>query len=160
PAVTQLKALTPYSRGRIPVVFVHGTASSAGRWAEMLNELDNDPALIDRFQFWFFQYDTGNPILYSAMLLREALTDRGHALDPTGSDPALQDMVVIGHSQGGLLTKVTAIDSGTAFWDGVAKKPFDPEDFSPETAALIQRALFVKPLPFVKRVVFISTPHH
>ena len=32
------------------VVFVHGTASSAGRWAELYNELDNDPrpVTIDR----------------------------------------------------------------------------------------------------------------
>jgi hypothetical protein len=26
-------------------------------------------------------------------------------------------MVVIGHSQGGLLTKLTAIDTGTRLWD-------------------------------------------
>ena len=25
-------------------------------------------------------------------------------------------MIVLGHSQGGLLTKLTAIDSGNAFW--------------------------------------------
>ena len=29
----------PYRRGHIPVVFVHGTASSPARWAEMFNEL-------------------------------------------------------------------------------------------------------------------------
>ena len=37
--------LSPYQPGRIPVVFVHGTASSPARWAEMLNELQNDPDL-------------------------------------------------------------------------------------------------------------------
>ena len=30
---SRLVALSPYERGRIPVVLVHGTASSAGRWA-------------------------------------------------------------------------------------------------------------------------------
>jgi len=154
----QLRAMRPYRPGRIPVVFVHGTASSAGRWAEMLNELDNDPRLAGKFQFWFFSYDTGNPILYSAMILREALTERVAALDPDGTDWALHQMVVIGHSQGGLLTKLTAVDSGSAFWDGASKLPFDQVQVSPETKDLLHRAMFVSPLPFVKRLVFIATP--
>ena len=51
--------------GRIPVVFVHGTASSPARWAEMLNEIINDRELWSRYQIWLFTYNTGNPILYS-----------------------------------------------------------------------------------------------
>jgi len=61
---------------------------------------------------WFFTYDTGNPVLYSAALLREALRDAVRKLDPAGADPALSEMVVIGHSQGGLLTKAMAVDTG------------------------------------------------
>ena len=33
---SRLVALSPYRPGRIPVVLVHGTASSAGRWAQMV----------------------------------------------------------------------------------------------------------------------------
>jgi hypothetical protein len=44
-ARAQLLFMQPYRRGRIPVVFVHGTASSPGRWADMMNSLDNDPWL-------------------------------------------------------------------------------------------------------------------
>jgi hypothetical protein len=47
-------------------------------------------------------YDTGNPIGYSAMLLRESLKSAVARLDPDGRDPALNRMVVLGHSQGGL----------------------------------------------------------
>ncbi len=36
-APTRLAALQPHHAGRFPVVFVHGTASSAARWADMLN---------------------------------------------------------------------------------------------------------------------------
>ena len=68
-------------------------------------------------------------------------------------------MVIIGHSQGGLLTKMTVVDSGSRFWDAVSKVPFDQADLDPETRALVARAAFVKPLPFVKRVIFIATPH-
>jgi hypothetical protein len=154
-----LVSTAPYLRGRIPVVFVHGTASSLGRWAEMYNVLQNDPVVRQRYQFWFFSYDSGAPIAYSAMLLREALTDAVGRLDPEGRDPALRQMVVAGHSQGGLLAKMTVVSSGNRFWDAVSPKPFGEVTLSAETRSLVQRALFVEPLPFVTRVVFMSTPH-
>ena len=50
-------------------------------------------------------------------------------------------------------------DSGTRFWDALTDVPFDKIDVSPETRALIQRAMFFEPQPYVKRVVFIATPH-
>jgi pimeloyl-ACP methyl ester carboxylesterase len=155
---SQLVALHPYQPGLIPVVLVHGTASSPGRWADMTNELRNDPLIRERFQFWYFFYDTGNPIAYSAMLLREALTKTLQSVDPGGMDPALKEMVVIGHSQGGLLAKMTAIDSGTRFWDNISSKPFNEAEMKEETRDLLRRALFIKPLPFVKRLIFIATP--
>ncbi|MCK6556471.1 alpha/beta hydrolase [Candidatus Binatia bacterium] len=151
--------LYPYRRGRIPVVFVHGTASSPVRWAEMANELMNDPVLGQRYQFWFFLYNTGNPVPYSAMRLREALQRVVATMDPTGSDPALRRMVLIGHSQGGLLTKMTVVSSGTRFWDASIDVPFERADLSPETKDLLRRSMFVEPLPFVTEVVFIATPH-
>ncbi len=154
-----LYMMSAYRPGRIPVVFVHGTASSPLRWAEMVNELANDPALRGRLQFWYFMYNTGNPILLSAAKLREALTAIVAEKDPEGRDPALRQMVVIGHSQGGLLTKLTVVDSGTRFWDKVSSEPIDDLNVRPETRALLREALFVEPLPFVKTVVFVATPH-
>ena len=58
-----LMMINPYRRGRIPVVLIHGTASSPARWAAMINELQNDPVLRERVQLWLFMYDTSNPIL-------------------------------------------------------------------------------------------------
>ncbi len=151
--------LHPYRPGRIPVVLVHGTASSPARWAEMVNELENDPVLRGRFQFWLFQYNTGQPVLYSAYLMRRALTATVAEVDPVGQDPALRRMVIIGHSQGGLLTKLMAVPSGTRFWDNVSKVPFDQVEMAPETQRLARDAMFFEPVPNVERVVFISTPH-
>jgi len=68
-------------------------------------------------------------------------------------------MVLIGHSQGGLLTKMTVVDSGTRFWDNFTKVPFEKAELDSETRDLLARAMFVKPLPFVRRVIFIATPH-
>ncbi|MCW5784491.1 MAG: alpha/beta fold hydrolase [Nitrospirales bacterium] len=156
----QLAALEPYRPGRIPVVFVHGTASGPGRWADMLNDLIVDQKIRDRFQFWFFSYNTGNPILYSASGLHDALQQTVQHLGEKYHDPALQNMVVIGHSQGGLLTKLIAIDSGTTFWDSFSSEPLETFVASPTTQDFLRKSFFIKPLPFVKRVVFIATPHH
>jgi pimeloyl-ACP methyl ester carboxylesterase len=154
-----LVSLTPYSPGRIPVVFVHGTASSPGRWADMANDLLADPWIRQRCQLWFFMYDTGNPIAYSGLLLREKLSDAVARLDPGGQDACLRQMVVLGHSQGGLLTKLTAIDTGSRLWDAVSRVPLDEVPASNEFRDLLARALFVHPLPFVRRLVFVATPH-
>jgi pimeloyl-ACP methyl ester carboxylesterase len=155
---SRLAALSPYKPGRIPVVLVHGTGSSAGRWGDMVNELDNDPRIREHFQFWLFSYNTGNPVLYSAMRLRESLSAALERLDPEHTDPALRSMVVIGHSQGGLLAKLTAIESDTLFWDHVSKTPLEKLALTQASRDLLYRMSFFHPLPFVRRLVFIATP--
>jgi pimeloyl-ACP methyl ester carboxylesterase len=154
-----LAMMHPYRPGRIPVVLVHGTASSPARWAELFNEISHDPVVSGRYQFWLFQYNTGQPILYSAMLLRRALRSVLSEIDPSGKDEALRRMVMIGHSQGGLLTKLMAINSGTRFWNNVTDKPFDQFEMPPESRQLVRETMFFEPVPTLRRVVFIATPH-
>ena len=149
----------PYQRGRIPVVFVHGTFSSPVWWAEMINTLRSDPEIRRRYQFWYFIYNSRNPVPYSAVKLRECLTAKIKQLDPEGTDAALQQMVVIGHSQGGLLTKLTATDTGDALWQAAGVKSLEDSSITEKQRQLILQYTVFKPLPFVKQVVFISTPH-
>ncbi|MDD1620097.1 MAG: alpha/beta hydrolase [Methylococcaceae bacterium] len=155
-----LFTIYPYRPGKIPLVLVHGTASSPLRWAEMINELEGDPSIREKYQVWAFLYDSANPINYSAGVLREALENTLNEFDPERKDAALQQMVVIGHSQGGLLTKMTAIDNGNLFWNLISDTPFDKIKVGPDVESLLKRSIFFKPLPFVKRVVFIATPQH
>ena len=154
-----LGLMHPYRPGRIPVVFIHGTASSPARWAPMLNELENDPVLRDRMQFWFFTYNTSNPILLSAKELRDALNKVLADLDPEGRDPALRQMVLIGHSQGGLLARLMETDSGTRFWDNITREPLAHLRMSEDLRELVRSSMFFEPLPFVKEIIFICTPH-
>jgi pimeloyl-ACP methyl ester carboxylesterase len=156
---TQLAAVQPHEPGRFPVVLVHGTASSAARWADVLNDLSSDPQIRDRFEFWFFSYETGNPIPYSALQLRRALEQAVASLDPAGKDLALRNMVLIGHSQGGLLVKMTAIETGSQLWDHISREPLDQLRLQPETRELLRQSMFLEPEPFVGRVVFVATPH-
>jgi pimeloyl-ACP methyl ester carboxylesterase len=148
----------PHRRGRIPLVFVHGTASNPSVWLNMINDLDSDPAIRQRYEVWLFRYDSGQPILYSGMMLRRALSGLVQALHADGPDPCVDEMVVIGHSQGGLLVKLTAIHSGDLFWRNASDVPIDDIEVSDQTRALLEEVMFVEPLPFVSRVVFIATP--
>jgi pimeloyl-ACP methyl ester carboxylesterase len=154
-----LFALEPHRHGRIPVVLVHGTASSPLRWADMVNDLLEDAAIRDHYEFWSFTYNTGNPIPISANVLRHALENAVQSLGGVQADPALGEMVVIGHSQGGLLTKLISIDSGTKLWDAISSKPVDELNLKPETKSLLKESLFVQHLPFIRTVIFIATPH-
>jgi pimeloyl-ACP methyl ester carboxylesterase len=155
----RLAALEPRRRGRMPVVLIHGTASSPFRWADMVNDLTEDPRIRENFEFWFFSYATGNPVPYSALLLRESLQAATEQLNGEGVDPALCRMVLVGHSQGGLLARMMTVDSGTRLWDAVSRQPLDQLRLPPDSQAMMRGALFVEPLPQVERVIFIATPH-
>jgi pimeloyl-ACP methyl ester carboxylesterase len=156
---TGIRLMQPYSPGKIPVVFVHGTASSPVWWAEMANTLRADPVIREHYQFWMFNYASGRPITYSAGILRNDLTDMAKFLDPDDKDDALQHMVVIGHSQGGLLAKLTATDTGDKLWRLVSATNIDELQMDAPTRELLRTNFFFKPLPCVSRVIFIATPH-
>ena len=149
----------PYRPGKIPVVFVHGTASNPVWWVEMFNTLRFDPLVREKYQFWYFAYTSNKAVAASAAELRDALRDKVAALDPQGKDPALQQMVVAGHSQGGLLTKFIAVDSGDSLLRALTGKDRDALEMPAESKARLSKLLIVKPLPFVKTVIFLSTPH-
>jgi pimeloyl-ACP methyl ester carboxylesterase len=150
----------PYEAGKIPVVLVHGTMSSPVWWAEMLNTLAADPQIREKFQFWLYLYDSGKPIVYSARNFQEALESHLKKCDPKGADPALTNLVVIGHSQGGLLTRLVSTDTGEAIIRGISGKTLQELKLSTEENALVQRYAVFKAMPQVSRVIFISTPHH
>ena len=86
-AKDHLFALEPHRRGRIPVVLVHGTASSPFRWADMVNDLLEDKEIRDHYEFWFFTYNTGNPIPLSADVLRHSLEDAVKSLGRRAGRP-------------------------------------------------------------------------
>jgi pimeloyl-ACP methyl ester carboxylesterase len=156
---TGLYSMQPYAPGRMQVVFVHGTLSSPVWWAEMWNTLLADAVLRERCQVWNFVYNSGNPISSSARRLRTAIRDMVKELDPEGKDPGLQNIVVIGHSQGGLLARMTATEVGDRLWRVATDKDVDDLDLDDEDKAKLRRVYFYPPLPCVKRVVFLSTPH-
>lgn len=141
------------------MIFVHGLWSSPKAWTEMFNDLRADPVLRERYQFWFFAYPTGNPFPYSAAVLRHSLDQARQTFDPAAQDPALDQMVLVGHSMGGLLSRLLIQDSGNALWDVFSDRPFDELKAGPEAKARIRDVLFFEARPYIRRAVFIATPH-
>lgn len=149
----------PYRPGKIPVVFVHGTASNPVWWVKMFNTLRFDPLIRENYQFWFFVYTSNKIVAGSAAELRDALLDKVVTLDPQEKDPALQQMVVVGHSQGGLLTKFTAVDTDEILVHALTGKSLDALEMPEESKDRLRHLLVFKHLSFVKKVIFLSTPH-
>jgi pimeloyl-ACP methyl ester carboxylesterase len=158
---TGIQMLQQYEPGKIPVVMVHGLLSSPLTWTPLYNDLMADPAIRKRFQFWAYFYPTGEPYLVTAADLRKQLTQMRANLDPEGKDPALDQMVFLGHSMGGLISHLLTVDSGGDFWREVSNsdRPFESLDLSPETRAALRPVFFFQPVPCVRRVVFLGTPH-
>jgi pimeloyl-ACP methyl ester carboxylesterase len=150
----------PYQPGKIPVLMVHGLLASPLTWTPMFNDLRSDPTLRKHFQFWFYLYPTGNPYLATAADLRRSLTQLRAELDPDKRDPALDEMVLVGHSMGGLVSRLLTADSADDFWSLVSPQPFASLKATPGTRTELESIFFFERQPYIRRIVFIGTPHH
>lgn len=155
----QLSFMEPYQAGKPPVVLIHGLFSDPQSWADLVNDLRAIPGFCDRYQIWFFRYPTGQGFLRSAAELRSELQAAVAACDPHGVDPALQQMVLVGHSMGGLLAKLQVTYSDDAIWRRLANRPLEEINTDEATRMKLGLASFFEPLPYVRRVIFIATPH-
>jgi pimeloyl-ACP methyl ester carboxylesterase len=155
----KLVMLQPYQKGKIPIVFVHGLLSDPLTWTEMFNELGADPEIRKKYQFWAFFYPTGLPFIKSAAKLRQDLERVRMNCDPDGDDPAMNRMILVGHSMGGLISRLQTTKSGDVFWNLVSTKPFKELRTSDESRSQLQQVFFFEPARTVSRVVYIGTPH-
>ena len=114
--------MEPYDPNKIPVVMVHGFWSSPTTWARMFNDLRANPDIHSNYQFWFYSYPTGQPFWLSARQMRNDLDQIRRELDPRGDSPALDQMILVGHSMGGLVSTLQTMDSGSHFWEMVSDR--------------------------------------
>jgi len=154
-----LYMLEPYDPEKMPVLMVHGLWSSPVTWMEMFNDLRSDPTVRDHYQFWFYLYPTGQPFWLSGTQMREDLAMMRRRLDPQRQAPALDQMVLVGHSMGGLVSKMQTVQSGDAFWQTTSERPFADLKADDEVKRTLANAYFFDPNPSVRRVVTIGTPH-
>jgi len=145
--------LEPYDPDRIPVVLIHGLQSIPQMWLPTISAIESDPELRGRYQFWVFAYPTGDPILLSALKLRESLA-RVYQLYPK-----TKDMVLISHSMGGLLSQMQSVTTRRVLWDGVFRSDADRLYAKLPPDHVVKQALIFDANPRVQRIVFICVPH-
>ncbi len=102
--------------------------------------------------YWVFSYSTGNPIAYSAYLLRTDLADAQQAL-------RFKQLILIGHSMGGNLARLQVTNSGRKTWDEAFGQQANQLYAELPETSLVKRALLFRANPAIKRVIFMSTPH-
>jgi len=156
-----LYMVEPYQPNKIPVVFIHGLMSSPETWVQMINSLKNDPTIRRRYQFWFFSYSTGSPVLASAKILRESLLAAQKEFCTTPEATAnFNRMVLVGHSMGGLMTRLMVQKNPYYFFETFYRMPWSQIEskLKPDDLRFLD-AFVPYSLPFVHRVVFMAVPH-
>ena len=148
----------PYDPNKIPVVMVHGLWDGPATWAHMINDLAATRDLHDNYQFWFYSYPTAQPFWVSANQFRKDLKAIRAEVDPQRNNPAMDEMVLIGHSMGGLISMLQTIDSGERFWKIVSDRPIDELKGDPETKAALQEMFYFKANPSIKKLITLATP--
>jgi pimeloyl-ACP methyl ester carboxylesterase len=151
--------MQPFDPERRIVLMLHGLASSPEAWVNVANDIQGDEILRQHFQVWQVYYPTNVPILVSLARIRRAARLTLEHFDPTGTLPASQGMVLIGHSMGGVLARLLVSTSDEELWTTFENK------YVPEGAELdrederLDRLLRFTPMPQVERAIFIAAPH-
>lgn len=156
---TGIYAAGDYDRGKIPVVFIHGVNSNPFTFLQMLDQLVYEKDIRENFEFYFFYYPTGGGWLFTAPKFRESVRALRAAYDPGMKDPAFENMVVIAHSMGGLITRASVSTNPEVIYNAWFTRPLDELRGSKRNRALIRETFAYEPLAGVTRVVFMATPH-
>ncbi|MEP4079698.1 esterase/lipase family protein [Haloferula sp.] len=151
-------SLTPYDPDRIPLILVHGLMSTAEGWLPFVNLLLADPVVREKYQILLFSYPTGITITNSAADLRDALTKFQKDHDPGRRNPKMRNMVILGHSMGGIITNMQIRDSGDRLYKTVFSKNLDELGLEKEVETEVRRLAFFKANPDIERALLLAAP--
>lgn len=152
--------LQPYEPGRRIIVMLHGLASSPEAWVNLANEIQGDETLRERFQIWLVYYPTNLPVALNHFTIREVLQQTLAHFDPDARARASRDLVLIGHSMGGVISRLLVSFADEQLLETVIP---EREDTDPERLQRVRTRfaplLSFEPFPGVSRVIFIASPH-
>ncbi|KLI99970.1 hypothetical protein WQ56_11015 [Luteimonas sp. FCS-9] len=154
-----LYLMQPYDPQRRIVLMLHGLASSPEAWVNVANEIMGDEALRQNYQVWQVYYPTNMPIALNQAEIRRLVLETLAHFDPGGQAPASRDIVLVGHSMGGVIARLLVSSSGDALWNAVTEsRELDPARLA-RIRPRLEPMLRFEPLPQVGRAVFIAAPH-
>lgn len=156
-----LYMLEPYNPNKKVIIMLHGLASSPATWVNLTNTLLSDPVLGANYQVWQVAYSTNLPILENRYQIENLIQAAFNSVDPHAQDTASHNALLIGHSMGGVISRLLVSDDDlvdklqtldkTKEYRLISKLNDDQQH------ALASR-LKLSRLPQVDEAVFISAP--
>ncbi|PZQ02068.1 MAG: hypothetical protein DI587_03350 [Variovorax paradoxus] len=147
----RIQLMQPYDPKRRTIVMLHGLASSPEAWINVANEVLGDEVLRQNYQIWQVYYPCNAPLALNQKAIREVLLKTMAHFDPGGQARASRDMVLVGHSMGGVLARLLVSSTGERLWSLLPAAREADERLAP--------FLSFEPLEQVSEAIFIAAPH-
>ncbi|MDH2102887.1 alpha/beta fold hydrolase [Acinetobacter ursingii] len=150
-----LYMLEPYNPNKKVIVLVHGLASSPEAWIALTNDIMGDSILREHYQVWQVFYSTNMPILESRFQIYALLKQAFGALNP--NDPADKDAVLIGHSMGGIISRLLVSNADISQSALSMMSPYQQAKLKKHP--IVSERLKIQPITNFDRAVFMSSPN-
>ncbi len=151
--------MQPFDPNRRVILMLHGLASSPEAWVNVANEVLGDEELRQNFQIWQVYYPTNLPLPFNNREIREAVSATLENFDPQGKRRASTEMVLIGHSMGGVLARLMVSNSGDQLWESVLDRYNISEQREKRLRQKIEPFVIFDAMPQPTRAIFIAAPH-
>jgi pimeloyl-ACP methyl ester carboxylesterase len=115
--------------------------------------------LREKFQVWMVYYPTNAPIALNRHEINRALDETLRHFDPSGKAPASRDIVIIGHSMGGVLSRLLVSSSGEKLWDDLLQRYELRGERLKKVKSKLGPLLHFDARQDVGRAIFIAAPH-
>ena len=149
--------MQPYDPTRLTVVLIHGLGASPDSWVNVANEILGDERLRNRYQIWQVFYPSNLPVAISQREVRQALEQTFARVDPGQVNDASHHIVLVGHSMGGIISRLLVSTGSERIWEERYQAPAGSE--RRQSLARLEPYLDFRPLPGVDCAVFLATPH-
>ncbi len=155
-----VKFLEPYQPGKIPVLLVHGLLVVAGHLGADVQRSAGRPGPARAVPVLGLLLSDRRPVPGHGRRSAAAISTRsGRISIRTAQDPALDQLVLVGHSMGGLISHLQTVAGGDDFWKLVSDEPIQQVKAEETVKEELQETFYFQPRMDVKRVVFLGTPH-
>ncbi|WP_308420740.1 esterase/lipase family protein [Dyella caseinilytica] len=151
--------MQPYDPNRLTVIMLHGLASSPEAWINVVNEVMGDEQLRRTYQVWEVYYPTNVPVAVNLRQIRQALDETLKHFDPSGKAVASNNIVLIGHSMGGVIARLLVSSSDDKLWSVIPARPGLSDADKLRLRERLAPYLQFSPMPQVTRAVFLAAPH-
>lgn len=155
----QVYLMQTYDPQRRIVLMLHGLASSPEAWVNLANEVLGDETLRQHYQVWQVYYPTNMPIAVNHAAIRDAVAQTLRHFDPEGTAAASQNMVLIGHSMGGVLARLMVSSSQDQLWTSLGRGRRLEGARLQHVRSRLNPFLSFEPMPAVGQAIFIAAPH-